>query len=76
MEGARVRAMCRRCALGQGGRHGGSARGAMYGLLAKQYELHRDARRYDPKDWDKGDLPSRWREPGVGEKRWMESVTF
>ncbi|MGJ3523739.1 type I-E CRISPR-associated endonuclease Cas1e [Nitratidesulfovibrio sp. D1] len=32
---------------------------AMYGLMAKQYGVRWDARRYDPKDWDKGDLPNR-----------------
>lgn len=32
---------------------------AMYGLLAKQYGVRWNARRYDPKDWDKGDLPNR-----------------
>ncbi len=32
---------------------------AMYGLMAKQYGVRWNARRYDPKDWDKGDLPNR-----------------
>lgn len=32
---------------------------ALYQLLAKKYGVSWKGRRYDPKDWDKGDLPNR-----------------